>query len=191
MHLNDIDFLFLDYVSDGAFHISMISPHNVDEKLSRPKHFLRENQVFEKINFLQSLGLVKFENDGFVHLTKKGGIAWEEKFSVKWEAYIDFGLVFKFDRDFGVVRSISYDKLACIMRLGADYARFNKIKTITDWSPYYWKDKVTAYQLLFVFNDISANLGEFCRIVGSVRGPWRKDWVNGSYQDGIAWPTEG
>ena len=150
MKLDNLDFLFLDYVSEYPPHLSRISASNANEIFNKPHHFLNKKQVLDKVEFLHNLGLVRHDENGHVYLTKKGGTIWEQKFSPKWECYVDCSVYFKVDCDLGLFRSISYRKMEYILKSGVCFGRFNKIKRIENWAPYYWKDKVPAYELITV-----------------------------------------
>ena len=190
MNLDNLDFLFLNYVSSGSLPVFVITFNR--EGFRGPDQPLPRRQVFDKVEYLQELGLVKINKKNMhFYLTKKGGAVWEEQFSPKWERYVGFELDFQSDFDLGVLRSMSYEKLSYIMEHGAKYYRFQEIKEIENWSPYYWKDGVSAYEVVCVLNGVGSSFNEFSQLVSSVRGPWVKEWVSRSYQDGIAWSDRG
>ena len=195
MKLENIDFLFLDYMSEFLVPIHILTAPIVDEILNKPHHRLTKNQVNEKINSLINQGFIEPKGDRYFGLTKKGGAAWEKHFSPKWDMYIDWIGHYKFDREMGYLKSVSKQTLQALLDFKTDYIRFNKIRIIQDWAPLYWKDNApTAYKLFFMVNISEDELSphdracrdEFYNFFWSFDYHWKKEWGH-DYQDGIAW----
>lgn len=205
--MKELDYLFLDYVSDLRFRMELLFSDNVDEIFNKPHHRLTSSSVLEELQSLYKKGLIIFSElygkalpepvhlDSidfkyvYVGLSSKGGALWENFFQADWNKYYSeeieprqgFDLLTFGAGSVGITekaQQFAEEVIGCKIIL--------PVKKITFWKPVYWKELSEGY----VFAGIHSHLFDLPRnfiddeYFKTLRRTWRRflEWDKSSGQ---------
>lgn len=189
MKLELVDILLLDYLCELPSTMRQMTSETADYLFNLPHHCLSNEEVIDRVDALKELGLVVLFDNGYLGLTHKGGQVWESEFSPQWDRFALYQACHKFGVECVLFGSVSKQRLDIILEAKSDHVRFNKVKKIEKWRPFYWADKQEGYTLFCIHPIGYAEV--FYKILDEIETPWmqqwRKQWIGQSYQEGIGW----